>query len=646
MVSRIDRYPVVASPDGANEEPQLKLLLLGTCAVSALGGSHLSGVTANHYLHESYSHSVVPQLDTTGYDAVVASLTLRHIFGDATKQFVPDSHPCNCIFWPRAVAEGREQEYFDTCTPLVEQQVDRICQTLTAAPIFFLAFVEPKHNYLGNLLPRYQLTNPVFFVRKLNEVLEGAVAKHRSAYFVDLNEIISLLGSARIQDDYLQQIGHASYISDDLWDKDRISSSVTRTQMYESKEAFRPFTTVLAQRLRDDLAIIKQPLKTKAVIVDLDDTLWRGVAADEDKPNYEFTEGWPLGFAEALLIYKARGGLLAICSKNDKPATEKRLEMIYQGRLAMNDFASVRINFKRKSENISEILDELNIVEENALFIDDDPRETDEVRAVFPKLQIYCNDHYDWRRKILMLPGTQVQCITKEATLRTQSIQAKVQRDKAKLRSSPEEWLASLDLVQEYALVRGGNDRDFARAFELINKTNQFNTTGKRWTQQEIDQLFVKGGYLLCSFLRDRTTDNGLIGVTVILGNEIVQAALSCRVFNLQSEYATGHWACCLILASHPEVTAQIIDTGRNFSCHQYFKNMGFREREGMFVGLKAPQHPPHLTSKLRTDRTEDDDKNGAAEALVHPALESASQDFGVPPPSTASEVLRAFGLD
>ena len=50
----------------------------------------------------------------------------------------------------------------------------------------------------------------------------------------------------------------------------------------------------------------------------------------------------------------------------------------------------------------------------------------------------------------------------------------------------------------------------------MLNKTNQFNTSGKRWTTEEVDQLFGKGGYFLCSFLCDRTVDNGLIGVTVI----------------------------------------------------------------------------------------------------------------------------------
>jgi len=585
-------------PEAAEQAP-IKLLALGTCAVSTvLSEMQGDGLTIDHRLFDNYAHSVIPEVERQGYDALIISFTLRHIFGDATKQLVPNSYPINCIYWPRAVAEGREQEYLDTCAMLIEQQVDRLCAALGGQPIFFFAFIEPKHNYLGNLLPRYHLSNPAFFVQKLNESLERSIAKHAAAYFFDVNEIIALIGSARIQDDYVQQIAHASYLWDDYVDKDRLAPSAQPSQMYRFAEPLRELGKALGQRLRDDLAIVRHPLQIKAIIVDLDDTLWRGVAADDDRPDYEFTEGWPLGVAEALLIFKARGGLLAICSKNDGAVIEQRFEQIYHGRLRLDDFASMRINFERKSANIAGILADLNILEENALFIDDNPREAAEVQSAFPNLRIYCTDHYDWRRRILMSPDTQVAYITEEAALRTQSIQAKVQREQVREQKTPEEWLESLELVQDYVLVRDTGDQHFARAFELLNKTNQFNTTGKRWSQDEVENHFDAGGYLLCSFLRDRLVNNGLIGVVVVSANEIVQIVLSCRVFNLQSEYATGHMVCELILKDYPEVVGKIIDTGKNFTCHEYFTKLGFAQCNGAFVCRDVPEHPPYLKSQ------------------------------------------------
>jgi FkbH-like protein len=596
MVSKVQRYPLIEHAAFPDQSQKLRLLLLGTCAaLPMLSGLNAIGMTADHHLCASHAQEPIPPFDSAGYDAVVVSLTLRHILIDAARELT-GSPDANCLYWPRAVAEGREQAYLDACLAALNRQVDRFCKELAGKTIFFVSFLEPKHNYLGNLLPRYALSNPAYFVQKLNEGMESALTTYRGAYFFDANEIVALLGGARIRDDYVFAFSHASYLADDPFDKERIVPSTRPTQMYEAGETAWSWGEVLARRLVENLAVLRQPLAIKAIIVDLDDTLWRGIAAEEDKPEYEFIEGWPLGIVEALLIYKARGGLLAICSKNDRVTIEQHFQRIYKGRLALRDFASVHINFNRKSDNVRIILDELNILEDNALFIDDDPREIDEIQSAFPRLHTFCAEHYDWRRKILMLPEMQARTITREAGLRTQSVQAKIVREQARHHSTGQ-WLESLGLIQDYVILRSTRDPHFARAWELVNKTNQFNTTGALWTEEQLDQHFRSGGLLVCSLLRDRNVNNGLIGVAVVLHNEITQVVLSCRVFNLQSEYATGHWLCRMILESYPEVSAKLIDTGRNFTCHSYFTNMGFVKRGHLFVSQHVPEQPRHIGS-------------------------------------------------
>ena len=83
--------------------------------------------------------------------------------------------------------------------------------------------------------------------------------------------------------------------------------------------------------------------RVKLIIVDLDDTLWRGVAAESQREGWERVEGWPLGLAEALLYFKRRGGLLAICSKNEREPTLERFAAIWRDGLRIEDFASVKI---------------------------------------------------------------------------------------------------------------------------------------------------------------------------------------------------------------------------------------------------------------------------------------------------------------
>ena len=100
------------------------------------------------------------------------------------------------------------------------------------------------------------------------------------------------------------------------------------------------------KRLDEALGVVRRSEIVKLIIVDLDDTLWRGIAAEDELSPGERKEGWPLGLADALLYFKSRGGLLAICSKNDHKKTLENFRKIYGWRITEEDFASIKINWK------------------------------------------------------------------------------------------------------------------------------------------------------------------------------------------------------------------------------------------------------------------------------------------------------------
>jgi FkbH-like protein len=564
-----------------------------------VAGLQRQNIACEHMMWETYVHAPPIDFEEARYDAVVAAITQRHILADAAHRLEPRKRPGNSIYWPRVVG-GREQEYLDACRELLAERIRTALALCPTKPIFFLSFLEPRHNYLGNLLPRYQLSNPAHFIRKLNEAQEEFLADAPNARLFDVNEILNLVGRARLQDDIIWSIDHGSIIADDPADAARIQASTDPRQMYDTAQALEEYERVLALRLREDLAIMREPLQIKAIIVDLDDTVWRGIAAEDlDKNYWEFTEGWPIGLAEALLVFKTRGGLLAACSKNDEAALRLRWPTIYFGRLRLADFAAMRINFGRKSDNVRELLRELNVLPRNTLFIDDNPREIDEVRRQFPDMHFLSSEHYDWRRKILLSPATQVASISDDARLRTTSIQANSVREKAKAEMSHDDWLRSLELVQTTSLIGESGDPDFQRAFELLNKTNQFNTTGRRWTLTEMEELFARGGLLLCSKLRDRLADSGMISVFVIDGSEIAQAVLSCRAFGFGAEAAAAHVACAHILAHSGEVRASLADTGLNATCHRFYEKLGFTETDGSWRTTNVVPAPVHIDLRL-----------------------------------------------
>lgn len=586
-------WPIHTSDQIDKGDRNYRVLFLGTCAAEPMAGN---GV--DHILWESFEHAPVPDIDTERYDALAVSLTLRHILDKAS----PGAN--NDLYWPRCQTDDELQDYLERCTSIIDVLINKFADVSRKIPVIFASLLEPRSRIGGLTLPRYALSNPTFFVNQINQYISNRTDILDNHYFLDTNDDFSSIGRDRIQDDYLVSWTHASFIADFGLniDEGRLQPFTPPSVMYDSNNPIKAITNTIRRRLFDMLTVIKQPSPIKLIILDMDDTLWRGVAADQNRPLWELVEGWPLGLVEAVLMFKRQGGVLAVCSKNDDATAREHLHRIYGERLSSADFASLKISFGPKSIAIKEILSEVNVLAANTLFIDDNPREIDEVRSQLPELRILSREHYDWRRSILLSPDTQVARITAESTLRTTMIKAKIQRDTAAKTLSRAEWLDSLELRQKHGLIRTTSHSDFARAFELINKTNQFNTTGKRWTHSELEELLSSGGYLLTTRVRDRTVDNGLVGVVIVNGHEILQSVLSCRIFNLDVEIAMGRVAMGLMLDEHTTISGAINDTGKNATCHNFFKRLGFIESGSHWTATQMPKHPPHIIADYDTD--------------------------------------------
>ena len=569
----------------------LRVLLLGTCQIDTLASAaRLCGYKTSHMLHDSHIGAAGPDVDTSQFDAAVVALTYRHIIRDSRAGGAAPSD----MTLTRVSSAREAEELLERCVDLVRDRVGSLHSTLKDVPTFYLSFLEPSFNYLGNLMDRYDPASPLMFVRKLNEALSNLTREFSNCYFIDSNEIANFVGRMHLHDDVVSVSSHASFISDFgiAMDRQRLVPGQSKFLTYKTPAYSRAYGEVFWNVLADDLAIIRQGDPVKLIIVDLDDTLWRGVAAEDTVENWARTEGWPLGFIEALLIFKRRGGLLAICSKNDREPTLARLSKICRGAISVEDFVSIKINWNAKSTNVGEILAETNLLPQNVVFVDDDPREIDEVRAHYPTIRNLGSNPHDWRRIILRAPETQVRSITAESAQRTELVRSRVDREASAKTMSREEWLESLEIEQQFHLVVSKDAALFERALELLNKTNQFNTTGKRWELSELEKFFGAGGVCLLTSLKDRTVDNGAVGVALISGGELVQVVLSCRVFGLGAEIGLGRIATLISLSRAERSTGQIVDTGKNFACHKYFETIGFERENGHFVGVRACDVP------------------------------------------------------
>ncbi|MFZ4115788.1 MAG: HAD-IIIC family phosphatase [Chthoniobacterales bacterium] len=445
---------------------------------------------------------------------------------------------------------------------------------------FVTNFLVPQQNSMGRLFPKYDLRNMAYFVEELNRHLSETIFKKNNIYLTDINEIATTFGRRYIQDDVLHTSNHGSIATDFdfAFDLRRLEKPIRFSKQHLLNT--HGFIDAITHEIITQYKIVAGHNSIKIVICDLDDTLWRGVLA-EDGIHLVELEGWPLGLLEALLVLKKRGILLAIASKNEESLIIQQWDKVFKGHLKLEDFAIRKINWKEKAENIAAILKEVNLLPRHALFIDDNPVEREQVQRTFPEIRTLGANLYSIRKILLWAPELQIAHITEESSRRTELVQAQSARQELSKKMSREEFLASLELKIEPFKINVIDHSDFARALELLNKTNQFNTTGQQWRVQECDAFFKQQGLFYAFKVSDKFTPYGLVGLVVVQGNHLVQVVMSCRVVGLDIEKAM--LAHVIMQATAPIITADFRETESNFLCREFLADFGFSKKENVW---------------------------------------------------------------
>lgn len=548
-----------------------RVLVIGSCLSAAwpmVAESRHPGCVADHLLVNNIAQ--LPErmpAAPEAYDFHVIQIPLRQLMREGMYFSLPYSDP------------AAFERLFETVRARLADMLSEWLRWNQQHGIltFVCNFLVPQQNPLGRVLPRYDLRNFVYFIEKLNQALDEELQPYKNAYLFDLDQIVSTYGRRHFQDDAVWTIAHGAGLSDADWEEDQ-----GRLEPLDKMSRYYPLMTgqFVHHAWTELLAMVRtigQADMVKLVLVDLDDTLWRGVAAEEAEPSSMSREGWPLGFAEALMFLKKRGVLLGIVSKNDEERVRGIWQRIYGNLIRLEDFAVRKINWQPKADNIEAILEEVNLLPKSVVFTDDNPVERAAVKAAFPEMRVLGPNPYLWRRILLWAPETQVAAITAESAARTEMVQKQVERETQKKRLSREDFLASLEVRASLGEIASTADPRFARTFELVNKTNQFNTTGKRWTQQEFAAFFRDGGRCFVLDVADRFTAYGLVGVLLVMRNDIVQFVMSCRVVGMDVEIAAVAGVLQAIRAPGVmEVGAGLVETPANLLCRDLWARCGF----------------------------------------------------------------------
>ncbi len=333
-------------------------------------------------------------------------------------------------------------------------------------------------------------------------------------------------------------------------------------------------------------------LSRKCLVLDLDNTLWGGVIGDDGIDGIVLGEGSAIGEAHlALQRYakqlKERGVILAVCSKNDAEIAGAVFSDHPEMLLRRTDIAAFFANWNDKAENLKAIATQLNIGLDSLVFVDDNPTERARIRQALPMVAVpeLPEDVTQYVRCIADAGYFEAVAFTSEDRDRAEQYAANVKRS-ALLESagSLNEFLRELRMSVVFGPFTAV---DHARIVQLINKTNQFNTTTRRYTSEEIAHLADSPTALTLKFrLLDRIGDNGLVSTMILRPAlhmedvfEIESWVMSCRVFGRQLENEAMN---ITVEAARQRgiraLVANYVATSRNNVISALYANLGFAE--------------------------------------------------------------------
>lgn len=290
-------------------------------------------------------------------------------------------------------------------------------------------------------------------------------------------------------------------------------------------------------------------LSRKVLVLDLDNTLWGGVIGEDGLEGIRLGPPSAAGEAhQALQRYalelKERGVLLAVCSKNNEADARQPFERHDGCVLKLDDFVAFHANWNDKPSNLRKIAKLLNLGIDSFVFVDDNPVERALVRRELPAVAVpeLGTDPSQFVGILDRHRYFEALALSREDQDRHQSYRANALRAELQTAAaSLDEFLRSLEMRLE---VGPCDETVLQRVVQLIGKTNQFNLTTRRHSEEAIRRMMVSPDWWTRWFrLRDRFDDSGLIGVMFahhiaadVSTWEIDTWLMSCRVIGRQVE--------------------------------------------------------------------------------------------------------------
>jgi FkbH-like protein len=324
----------------------------------------------------------------------------------------------------------------------------------------------------------------------------------------------------------------------------------------------------------------------KAFVLDLDNTLWGGVIGDDGVEGIQLGHETSMGqafdeFQQYLKDVSLTGVMLTVDSKNEKSNALKGINHP-EGVLKEKDFITIVANWEPKSENVHAIAKTLNIGEEALVFVDDNPAEREIIKQQAPT--VVAPDIGEVTNYISTLDkGGYFECVSlsEDDLSRNEMYKANALRSEAQ--SSYADYGEYLTSLKMEATIKNFEAIYLQRIAQLTNKSNQFNLTTKRFSEEEMVEA-SKDPQRICLYgkLVDKFGDNGV--VTVVIGKEespevlgIELWLMSCRVLKRDMEEAMLDELVRLAKArGYQKLKGYFFPTAKNAMVKDFYAHFGF----------------------------------------------------------------------
>ena len=416
-------------------------------------------------------------------------------------------------------------------------------------------------------------------IEELNKSLRDISKNHNSVYVYNFNQFISKYGEKNIFDYRQFHVGDI-----------QIALNFLPQFGYDLMSYIKPITGT----------------NRKCIVLDLANTLWGGIIGEDGFDGIELGHS-PNGkafvdFQKELLSLWNQGIILAINSKNNFDDAMNVIKEHPNMILREKNFASIKINWNDKAENLKQIANEINIGLNSIVFFDDDKLNQERIKHEFPEvLTVELSSDPSYFSAILKdLNDFNVLQRTEDDVKRGEMYaQQRERKEFQKSISNLDDFLEQLDIQVK---MKKTSEFLIPRISQLTLKTNQFNLTTKRYQEEEIRNFVNNDKFIVgCAQVLDKFGDNGITGVYIINKEDKVwnidTFLLSCRIMGRGVE--NGILSQILIDAKNngiEEIRANFIPTKKNKPAENFLSDFGFEKNDDYWIyklnnEIKLPKH-------------------------------------------------------